>query len=38
MHYTQFLAEALGNGKLKLTRPIDKVITYHDSCFLGTGE
>ena len=35
MHYTQFLADALGTGKLKLTRPIDKVITYHDSCFLG---
>jgi Fe-S oxidoreductase len=35
MHYTQFLADALGSGKLKLTRPIDKVITYHDSCFLG---
>jgi len=35
MHYTQFLADALGSGKLKLTRPVDKVITYHDSCFLG---
>jgi Fe-S oxidoreductase len=35
MHYTQFLADALGRGQLKLTRPIDKVITYHDSCFLG---
>jgi Fe-S oxidoreductase len=35
VHYTQFLAEALGKGKLKLTKPIDKMITYHDSCFLG---
>jgi Fe-S oxidoreductase len=35
MHYTQFLADALGSGKLKLTRSVDKVITYHDSCFLG---
>jgi len=35
IHYTQFLAEALGKGKLKLTKPVDKVITYHDSCFLG---
>ena len=35
MHYTQFVAEAIANGKLKLTRPVDKVVTYHDSCFLG---
>lgn len=35
IHYTQFLADALQKGELKLTRPVDKVITYHDSCFLG---
>ena len=35
MHYTQFLADALSSGKLKLTKPIDKVVAYHDSCFLG---
>jgi len=35
LHYTQFLAEALQTGKLKLTKPLNKVITYHDSCFLG---
>jgi Fe-S oxidoreductase/nitrate reductase gamma subunit len=34
-HYTQFLAEAIGSGKLKLNQSLDKVITYHDSCFLG---
>jgi Fe-S oxidoreductase/nitrate reductase gamma subunit len=35
LHYTQFLAELLGQGKLKLTKPVEKVITYHDSCYLG---
>lgn len=35
VHYTQFLAELLEQGKLKLTRPVDKLITYHDSCYLG---
>ncbi len=35
IHHTQFLIELLANGGLKLTKPINKVITYHDSCYLG---
>ncbi len=35
IHYTQFLAEALRQGRLKLKNPVEKVLTYHDSCYLG---
>lgn len=35
MHYTQFLAAALRQGRLKLNKPIEKILTYHDSCYLG---
>jgi Fe-S oxidoreductase len=34
-HYTQFLAEAIQNGRLKLSKPLKKKIAYHDPCFLG---
>jgi Fe-S oxidoreductase len=35
IHHVQFLAELISSGKIKLTKPIDKVITYQDSCYLG---
>jgi len=34
-HYTEFLAEAIQTGKIKLTKPVKKHVTYHDPCFLG---
>ena len=34
-HYTQFLAEVIENGKLKLSKTINKKVAYHDPCFLG---
>lgn len=34
-HYTQFVAEAINNGKLKPSKTVNKQVTYHDPCFLG---
>jgi Fe-S oxidoreductase len=34
-HYTQFLAEAIEQGKIKPTKSVKKRVTYHDPCFLG---
>jgi succinate dehydrogenase/fumarate reductase iron-sulfur protein len=34
-HYTQFIAEALEQGKLKLPNAVKRKIAYHDPCFLG---
>ncbi len=34
-HYTQFLAEAVENGRLRPTRTVKKRAAYHDPCFLG---
>jgi succinate dehydrogenase/fumarate reductase iron-sulfur protein len=34
-HYTQWIAEALKQGKIKPSNAIKKRVTYHDPCFLG---
>jgi succinate dehydrogenase/fumarate reductase iron-sulfur protein len=34
-HYTQFLADALKQGKIKPTEPVKRRVAYHDPCFLG---
>lgn len=35
LHYTQLLARLLADGKLKLSKNLDKKVTYHDPCYLG---
>jgi Fe-S oxidoreductase len=34
-HYTQFFADLIDKKKVKFSGKIDKVIAYHDPCFLG---
>jgi Fe-S oxidoreductase len=34
-HYTQFLAEAIKQGKIKPSKAFRKKVAYHDPCFLG---
>ena len=35
VHYTQYLAELISEGRLKLVKPLDLKVTYHDPCYLG---
>jgi len=34
-HYTEFIADAIKSGKIKLSKSFKKRVTYHDPCFLG---
>jgi len=34
-HYTQFLAEAIQQGKIKPAKTVKRRVAYHDPCFLG---
>jgi len=35
LHLTQYLAALLDKGKLRLKKPLNKKIVYHDPCYLG---
>ncbi len=35
IHHTQFIADLIRNGRLKLGTLVDTKIAYHDSCYLG---
>jgi Fe-S oxidoreductase len=35
VHYTELLADLIGQGKLKLTNKLNSRLTYHDPCYLG---
>jgi len=35
LHYTQFLARLIEEGKLTFSGKVERVVTYHDPCFLG---
>ncbi len=35
IHYTQYLAQLIQEGRLTFTKEINKRVTYHDPCYLG---
>ncbi|MFC1937380.1 (Fe-S)-binding protein [Chloroflexota bacterium] len=35
IHFTQYLAELIEQGRLKFTRELNKKVAYHDPCYLG---
>jgi len=34
-HHTEIIAELIALGKITLSKPVEGLFTYHDSCFLG---
>jgi Fe-S oxidoreductase len=35
VHITEYLYDLMNHGRLELTKPLEKKITYHDPCYLG---
>jgi len=35
IHFSQYVAQLIKDGRLKLTKELNKKVTYHDSCCLG---
>lgn len=35
VHYSQFVKDLIAQGRLKLTKPIQQTVCYHDPCYLG---
>ena len=34
-HHTQFISDLLSSDKLRLARPLEEVVVFHDPCYLG---
>jgi Fe-S oxidoreductase/nitrate reductase gamma subunit len=34
-HHTEIIADLIAKGKITLSKPVEGLFTYHDSCFLG---
>lgn len=35
IHHSKLIAHLLDSGRLKVSKPLEKKLTYHDSCYLG---